>query len=150
MDAKMMISAISEDTAKTDFEVHDAFGQLRATVRQDGSVLGARGDLLGYCDASGQVGDVNDSYMGEVTQPRDQCSIGHITDEADNCIGEIDYGTSTIRDVQGSTIAEISRAGEVCGHTGVRCGVLDGFTFHSLRTAAQYLMIVDPQFLKQC
>ena len=59
----------------------------------------------------------------------------------------MDYGLSTIKDANGSTIASINRAGEVTGHAGSRCGILDGFTFESLREAAAYLLIVDKAFV---
>ncbi len=161
LDPRVMISTVLEEApAKTDFAVHDAFGRLRSVVRQDGSVVGPCGQLMAYIEDSGEVGDVNLSYVGSVQAPLANTNIGGISrrnpDASDAGaadfevpIGQLDYGTATIRDAQGSTIASINRAGEVCGHSGMRCGVLEGFSFHALRTAAQYLVLVDPAFLQQ-
>jgi hypothetical protein len=161
LDPRVMIATVLEEApAKTDFAVHDAFGRVRSLVRQDGSVVGPCGQLMAYVEESGEVGDVNLSYVGSVHAPLTNTSIGGIfrrnPDASDAAapdyevaIGQLDYGTATIRDAQGSTVAQINRAGEVIGHSGMRCGVLEGFSFHALRTAAQYLMLVDPAFLQQ-
>lgn len=113
---------------------------------------------MAYVEDSGEVGDNDLQYWGCVQAPIH--NVGAIsmrnpqamdTDDPnfDVPLGVLDYGMATIRNVEGSTVASISRAGEVSGHTGSRCGVLEGFTFQNLRTAAQYMMLVDPDFLKQ-
>ena len=53
-----------------------------------------------------------------------------------------------ITDPQGSTVAELRKSGQVTGHLGTSCGVLDGFDFHMLRSAAAYIMIIDPGFVE--
>ena len=165
MDARRLIATLVEEpAAETDFEVHDMLGRLRATVRQDGLVVAPDGSALFEVEAaSGRVGAVNENsdFIGKVCDVMPNSSVAAIcrddftktpeeapdVDDALMPIAELDYGTSTIRDLQGSTIASISRAGEVNDHFGARRGVLEGFTFQALKTAAQYLILVDRDFL---
>ena len=45
-------------------------------------------------------------------------------------------------------MAELRKAGHVTGHLGASCGVLEGFDFHMIQSAAAYLMLVDPTFVR--
>ena len=152
MDPKAVISeVIAADTAVhstvRELAVHDPLGRLRASVQGDGSVMDLHGDLLAYIEADGSVGAPDMAYIGEVTAPN-EASVGFVTDKDDELVAEVDYGLGTIRGPTGSTIAAITRNGEVSGHTGVRCGILEGFSYAHLRTAAAYLTLVDPAFLE--
>ena len=62
-------------------------------------------------------------------------------------VGEVDYGIGVLKDADGSTIASITRNGEVSGHYGARCGRLDGFDYSKLRVAAAYLALLDKSFI---
>ena len=62
-------------------------------------------------------------------------------------VAEVDYGLGLIRDSTGSTIASLTRIGEVSGHLGTRAGTLEGFTYEMLRPAAAYLTLVDAAFV---
>jgi hypothetical protein len=147
MDAKSIISEVATDvSAQRLFTAVDPLGLLRSTLLHDGSVVDARGELIAYIEADGTVGDPNLQYMGEVTAANAN-SVGFVTDRFDELVAEVDYGRATIRDTKGSTIATISRVGEVLSHSGSRCGELDGFSFQALRQAAAFLTLVDPAFL---
>jgi hypothetical protein len=84
--------------------------------------------------------------LGEVTAPN-AASMGFVTDKSDELIAEVDYGLGRIRDAKGSTIAALTRVGEVSGHYGARCGTLDGFSYAMLRSATAYLTLVDAAFV---
>ena len=62
-------------------------------------------------------------------------------------VAQVDYGQCLIKDAAGSTIAAINRIGEVTGHAGERCGILDGFDYGRLRAAAAYLVLIDKSFV---
>lgn len=128
------------------FTTTDAAGQLRTSLMDDGSVVDSAGVLLAYIEENGTVGDPDMDYVGEVTAPNDNV-VGYVTNKDDQLVAEIDYGRGIIRDPNGSTIASITRNGEVSGHCGARCGTLDGFNFGMLRRAAAYLTLVDSAFL---
>ena len=96
-------------------------------------MVDARGELLAYIEADGTVGAPDLEYLGEVTAPN-EASKGFVTDKDDVLIAEVDYGLGLIRDAAGSTIAALSRSGEVSGHYGARCGTLDGFTYAAARS----------------
>ena len=147
MDPKAAISGLMGGEADgTQFSAVDASGHLRGTLTADGSVMGARGERLGYIEADGTVGAPNMDYLGEVTAPNEN-SMGFVTDEDDELIAQVDYGQSVIRDAAGSTIAAVNRIGEVTGHAGERCGILDGFSYDRLRAAAAYLTLIDKSFI---
>lgn len=150
MDAKAFISEVSS-TGGTggctrELSVYDAIGGQRGSVLTDGSVLNARGELVGYVEADGTVGAPDLSYVGEVTAPNAN-GVGFVTDESDALVGEVDYGIGVLKDADGSTIASITRNGEVSGHYGARCGRLDGFDYSKLRVAAAYLALLDKSFI---
>ena len=129
-----------------EFAANDVLGNVRAALLSDGSVVDAAGELLAYIEADGTVGAPDLEYLGEVTAPN-EASKGFVTDKDDVLIAEVDYGLGLIRDAAGSTIAALSRSGEVSGHYGARCGTLDGFTYAMLRSAAAYLTLVDAAFV---
>jgi hypothetical protein len=145
MDPKAAIRGEGAESVEQ-FTAYDALGHLRTKLMIDGSVINAQGNLLAYIEADGTVGAPDLDYVGEVTAPSD-ASLGFITDRNDELVGQVDYGQALIRDANGSTIASFTRNGDVCGHTGARCGTLDGFSFEQLRMAAAYLILVDPDYL---
>ena len=129
------------------FAAVDSSGQLRASLMDDASVIDARGELLAYIEENGQVGDQHLDFIGDVT-PANGASIGFVTNTNDELIAEVDYGLGRIREPGGSTIASITRIGEVRGHSGSYCGKLEGFDFSMMRRAAAYLTLVDCAFLE--
>ena len=156
MDARSLISEVTADAAAEVYlTVRDVLGELQSTILTDGTVLDPRGEVIMYIEADGTVGGPNLEYVGEVTAPGMGGTSGLITrnagptsaDGQDVHIGDVDYGLATIRDPNGSTVASISRAGEVNGHTGSRCGVIEGFSFEAMRVTAAYLMLVDPAMI---
>ena len=82
--------------------------------------------------------------------PNDQSSVGYVTDnsEPERIVAIVDFGNATIKDPQGSTLAELRKSGEVVSHLGASCGVLDGFDFHALQEAAAYLVLLDCAFVQ--
>ena len=130
-----------------EFVVKDALGTVRASLLSDGSVVDRTGELLAYIEADGTVGAPDLAYLGEVTAPNGN-STGYVTGKDDALVAEVDYGLGVIRDATGSTIASLTRAGEVSGHYGARAGTLEGFSFAMLRSAAAYLTLVDAQFVQ--
>jgi len=135
-------------TSGPQFVVQDAFGTVRSTLNAEGAVIDPSGRVLAYIEGDGTVGSVDLQYIGEVTAAAAPTSIGFITDEDDKLIGKVDYGRAVIQDPQGSTIAELRKSGHVTGHLGASCGVLEGFDYHMLRSAAAYLMLVDRTFVQ--
>ena len=126
--------------------ISDAGGRLLHSLMSDGAVLDAAGAPVAYIEANGTVGTPSMEFLGEVTAPN-AASVGFSTDMSDELVAEVDYGLGVIRDPSGSTIASITRVGEVAGHSGSRCGTLDGFNFELMRSAAAYLTLVAPEFL---
>ena len=108
--------------------------------------MDAHGALLAYIEADGTVGAPDLEYLGEVTAPNAD-SKGYVTDRDDNLVAEVDYGRGVVRDATGSTIASLTRAGEVSGHRGARCGTLEGFDYSMLRSAAAFLTLVDTAYV---
>ena len=105
--------------------------------------------MLGYFEPDGSVGGPDLQYLGAVSLPNDQSSVGYVTDnsEPEAILAIVDYGNATIKNVQGSTIAELRKSGEVVSHLGATCGRLEGFDFHSIQAAA-YLVLIDPAFVQ--
>ena len=133
--------------ATREFLTTDPVGNAVGSLMSDGSVLDARGELRAYIEADGTVGAPNLDYLGEVTAPNDS-SKGFVTNADDELIAEVDYGLGVIRDATGSTVASLTRNGEISGHHGARAGRLEGFTYMMMRSAAAYLTLVEPALLE--
>lgn len=129
-----------------EFTAVDVLGHSRMALLSDGRVVDATGALRAYIEPDGTVGDPALEYVGEVTAPNAN-TIGFVTDKFDELVAEVDYGRGLIRDAKGSTIAVLTKTGEVSCHNGSRCGTLEGFGYAMLRSAAAYLTLVDDGFV---
>lgn len=134
MDAKELLSS-SRLLHRPQFAALNAYGDRVAELTADGTFLRVGGKVLGYIEPDGSVGGPELQYLGRVSLPNDQSSVGFVTDEKEpeEIVAVVDYGRSTIQTPQGSTVAELRKSGEVVSHLGASCGVLDGFNFHAMQ-----------------
>jgi len=135
------------------FRILDPLGAPRATLLADGTFVDAGGKTLGYWEPDGSCGNAELEYLGEVSKAVAGTSVGYVTgreDEQgrDQLLAEVDYGRALIREPSGSTLAEVSRSGEVLGHWGATCGKLEGFNYEMIQQAAAYILLIDPEFVK--
>ena len=131
------------------FSVFDRNFEYRSCVTQDGRVLNAYHDLIGYVSGT-EAGSVSEQYLGRVHQTRfdNQYQVwAAAANNDEDLVAIIDMGTHTVRYPQGGTAFEIESSGRIRSRNGTHLGQLQGMRgFHDLETIALYLLLIDPTF----
>jgi len=117
--------------------------RVRATIAEDGEVQDWKRNVLAYIEPTGDVGSHDMDFLGTAQE-----SSGQVIDRKDQVIGEFDTGRGYVKNAQGSVIAEVNKEGAVTGNGGQTAGTVQGFTFDAMMKVAAYVLLVDPEFIK--
>jgi len=91
-----------------------------------------------------QVGDANETLLGYID------AGGMVFNSEETMIGQIDTDDNKIlRDGDGNTVAEVNSSGEIKGNAQTNLGRLDPFSYENMNTLALYLLLLDPDMLKE-
>jgi len=137
------------DDAEVFITVKDRFGDYRGYIAEDGECVNNRDKTIGYINREDYTaGSREEEYLGCLQDQisGDECVVEDAMDE--RC-GMVHLGHATIKDNQGSTVAEIHGNGIVVGNQGSQLGEFEGFTFNEIRTVGLYMMLIDPGMLNE-
>ena len=73
---------------------------------------------------------------------------GIVEDADDAVLGRIQLGTGSVKREHGGTLCEFKSDGSVVGNHGNGLGKFEGFSFGEIRTAAMYIILIDPEMLE--
>lgn len=137
-----------ESTDEIQFCVYDRVGNYRSCFCLDGSVRNNRDELLGYLNLETlQAGSASEDFLGELLSESpsedELCARGPF----DEFCAVVDLSKARLADRANSTLAEFTRMGEVISNDGLRLGRFEPFTYNDVRTAALYLLFLDPGML---
>mmetsp|Transcript_21837 Transcript_21837/g.33596 ORF Transcript_21837/g.33596 Transcript_21837/m.33596 type:complete len:1371 (+) Transcript_21837:73-4185(+) len=127
--------------------IYDRLGRYRSCVCQDLSVRNNRDELLGYVNEEmNQAGSATEDFLGEL-EPGARADILIARGPFDEVVANCDLGTMRISGAGNSTIAELTRSGDIVGNEGTRLGQISPFNFQDFNLAALYMLFLDPGIL---
>jgi len=130
------------------FKVSGRDGGYRACVLDDGTVKNNRGAVLGYLnDDDHQAGSVDEQFLGDLTFESALRDAMVARGAADELVATLRLDAARLVDGGGSTLACVSRDGEITGGLGERLGVVEPFDFSLQTQVALYALFLDPGLL---
>ena len=119
--------------------------EYRACIATDGTCINNLGDIFGYINFDTyEAGSVSEQFLGSLSENKFD-NVVQILNHEDEIIGYLDLGTHTIRNTQGSTIADFTSGGIIKHVNGTFLGQFEGArAFHEMREISLYLLLIDP------
>ena len=118
--------------------IRDRNKDYRSFIEKDGTCKDVYGKILGFINIDSlDCGSPNEEFWGAMQ------ADGAVFDRNDDKIGEVNLEIGSVIDASGSTVAELTNAGEVQGHAGMYVGQFEGFTYKQMKIIALYLLIID-------
>ena len=119
-----------------------------ACVLDDGTVKNNRGAVLGYLnDDDHQAGSVDEQFLGDLNFESALRDAMVARGPADELVATLRLDAARLVDGGGSTLACVSRDGEITGGLGERLGVVEPFDFSLQTQVALYALFLDPGLL---
>jgi hypothetical protein len=112
-------------------------------IDDDGAVKNAKGNTLGFINADGTSGDMEEKFLGEINQD------GQAIDGTDEVIGKCELDHGTLRDASGSHWATIYPGGDINDSSESYRGKIDNFSFHKLKIIAAYVFFFDQALIAE-
>jgi len=135
------------DDADVLLRIVDRMRDYRSCITKDGTCYNNQGQIIGYIEGGESAGSVEMAFLGDIQEA--VSGNWNIRDDSETVVGEIDPGKATVIDAKGSTVAELTNAGECTGHAGTFIGQFYGFSFNEMKIIGLYLMLIDPGMMNE-
>lgn len=129
--------------------IRDRYREYKGYIAPDGTCFNACDETIGYINIEdGTAGDKSEQLLGSIIDQlvEDECVVENASGDR---LASVNLGSSRILDNQGSTIAEFDATGHVVGNHGSSLCHVEGFNFGKIRTAALYMLFIEPTLLKE-
>ena len=129
--------------------IRDRYREYKGYIAPDGTCLNTYNETIGYINiGDGTAGDKSEQLLGSIIDQlvEDECVVENASGDR---LASVNLGSSRILDNQGSTIAEFDATGHVVGNHGSSLCHVEGFNFGKIRTAALYMLFIEPTLLNE-